>query len=63
MISATEAVKILREHGIRMSVSRLIHGIEAGYYSFGRVVSTGTTGRRTVEIYKRKFEEWMEDVL
>ena len=63
MISATEAVRLLRERGIRMSVQRLIHGIEAGYYSFGEVVNVGESGRRTVEIYKPAFEEWMEAVL
>ena len=63
MISATEAVRLLRERGIRMSVQRLIHGIEAGYYSFGEVVNVGESGRRTVEIYKPEFEKWMEAVL
>lgn len=63
MISATEAVRLLRERGVRMSVPRLIHGIEAGYYSFGRVTGYGATGRRTVEIYRKDFEKWMEEVL
>ena len=62
MISATQAVQLLRERGIRMSVPRLIHGIEAGYYSFGRVVGVGESGRRTVEIYQKPFTEWMEEV-
>lgn len=62
MISATQAVQILRERGIRMSVPRLIHGIEAGYYSFGRVIGVGESGRRTVEIYRKDFEEWMEEI-
>ena len=62
MISATEAVKLLREHGIRMSVQRLIHGIEAGYYSFGKVIGKGASGRRTVEIYRHEFEKWMEAI-
>ena len=62
MISATEAVRLLRERGIRMSVQRLIHGIEAGYYPFGEVVNVGESGRRTVEIYETKFRNWMEDI-
>lgn len=61
-ISATEAVKLLRERGVRITVARLISGIQQGYYPWGRVVGYGETGRRTVEIFTKEFAAWMEEV-
>lgn len=62
MISASEAVRLLRERGVKMTVPRLINGIESGYYGFGKVISVGATGRRTVEIYRKQFIKWMEEI-
>lgn len=58
-VTATEAAARLRQAGMRISVKRLVDGIYSGDYPFGRIVSTGPSGRRTVEIYRRDLEIWI----
>lgn len=50
----------MREAGIFTSPARISAGIASGAYPFGRVIATGETGRRTVEIYRVDFEAWLE---
>ena len=62
-ISVDEAVRRLREAGMRIAPKRLIAEIEAGgIWPFGRIVSTGPNGRRTVEILRRQFEDWLREM-
>jgi len=49
----------MREAGISTSPTRISAGIASGAYPFGKVVATGKTGRRTVEIYRVDFEAWL----
>lgn len=49
----------MREAGIATSPTRISAGIASGAYPFGRVIATGETGRRTVEIYRVDFEAWL----
>lgn len=58
-VTATEAAARLRQAGMRISVKRLVDDIEKGRFPFGHVVSTGPSGRRTVEIYRRDLETWI----
>ena len=50
----------MREAGISCNMKMISAGIASGAYPFGRVVSTGETGRRTLEIYKVDFHAWLE---
>ena len=50
----------MREAGIPCSPKKISAGIQSGAYPFGRVVSVGETGRRTIEIYRVDFEAWLE---
>ena len=50
----------MREAGIPSSPTKISAGIACGAYPFGRVVSTGQTGRRTTEIFRVDFEAWLE---
>lgn len=50
----------MREAGIATSPTRISAGIASGAYPFGRVVSTGETGRRTIEIFRVDFEAWLK---
>lgn len=50
----------MREAGIPTNLRRISAGIASGAYPFGRVVSVGPTGRRTVEIFKVDFYAWLE---
>lgn len=60
-ISATEATRVLREMGMHISEKRLVDEIARGdVWPFGRVVNTGKSGRRTVVIMRREFEDAME---
>ena len=50
----------MRAAGIRTSPQRISAGIASGAYPFGRVVSVGETGRKTLEIYRVDFLNWLE---
>lgn len=49
----------MRAAGIRCSMKVISDGIATGAYPFGRVVNTGETGRRTLEIFRVDFEAWL----
>lgn len=49
----------MREAGIATSPTRISAGIASGAYPFGRVIATGETGRRTIEIYRVDFNAWL----
>lgn len=55
-----EVYYAMREAGIRCNPTMISAGIASGAYPFGRVVNTGETGRRTLEIYRVDFEAWLE---
>ena len=59
-MTATECVEVLRRYGVNSSIKTLIDGIESGVYPFGRIVSTGETGRRYVEIFRVDFCQWLQ---
>ena len=50
----------MRKAGIRCSMKVISDGIATGAYPFGRVVNTGETGRRTLEIFRVDFESWLQ---
>ena len=50
----------MRSAGISTNPRRISAGIASGAYPFGRVVGTGPTGRRTVEIFRVDFYAWLE---
>ena len=60
-VTATEAAKVLRSHGMKISVGRLVDGIQDGDYPFGRIVSIGDTGRRSVEIFRGDLERFIKE--
>ena len=60
-VTATEAAKVLRSKGMKISVRRLVDGIQDGSYPFGRIVSTGGTGRRSVEIFRGDLERFIKE--
>lgn len=55
-----EVYEAMRCAGIRCSPRMISAGIACGAYPFGRVVSTGPTGRKTLEIYRTDFTAWLE---
>lgn len=46
--------------GIRCTEKVIADGIDCGAYPFGRIISRGETGRRTVQIFRVDFEAWLE---
>lgn len=58
-MTVTEVYHEMRNAGIRSSPTRISAGIASGAYPFGRVVSVGETGRKTIEIWRVDFEEWL----
>ena len=59
-MTVMEVYYAMREAGIRSSPERISAGIASGAYPFGRVVSVGETGRRTLEIFRVDFLNWLE---
>ena len=55
-----EVYEEMREAGIRTSQKVISDGIATGAYPFGRVVNTGETGRRTLQIFRVDFESWLK---
>lgn len=55
-----EVYQAMREAGIPNTPKRISDGIACGAYPFGRVVVTGETGRRTLEIFRVDFYAWLE---
>lgn len=54
-----DVYKEMRAAGIPCSPTSISAGIASGAYPFGRVVSTGETGRRTLEIFRVDFDAWL----
>lgn len=50
----------MRAAGIHCSPKSISAGIACGAYPFGRVVSTGETGRRTIETFRVDFDAWLQ---
>lgn len=59
-MTVREVYYAMRAAGIRCNPTMISAGIAIGAYPFGRVVNTGETGRRTLEIYRVDFEAWLE---
>ena len=55
-----QVYEAMRAAGIKTSKQVISNGIATGAYPFGRVVSIGQTGRRTIEIYRVDFDSWLK---
>lgn len=62
-MTLSDVYHAMRAVGIRNSPARISAGITSGAYPFGRVVSTGETGRKTFEIYRVDFDAWLQKVI
>ena len=50
----------MREAGIPNSPKKISAGIASGAYPFGRVVAVGETGRKTIEVFRVDFQNWLK---
>ena len=57
-MTVTDAVKAMRDAGIRSSPDRVMAGIEQGVYPWGDCVKL-----RSLEytVYRKMFEQWMKE--
>ena len=62
-MTLSDVYHAMRAVGIRNSPARISAGITSGAYPFGRVVSTGETGRKTFEIYRVDLDAWLQKVI
>lgn len=53
----------MRSRGIPIGQQSLIGGIERGAFPFGRVISVGETGRRTLLIPAASYYSWADEHL
>lgn len=58
-MTVREVYYAMRKAGIPCNEKMISAGIASGAYPFGRVVSTGETGRRTLEIFRVDFLDWL----
>lgn len=59
-MTLVEVYEAMRSAGIRCSPKMISAGIACGAYPFGRVVNVGATGRKTLEIYRTDFADWLQ---
>lgn len=63
-ISVTDVIKDMRKHGMSMSPRTFFYGIESGAFPFAKIIGVSeNTGRRTVLIMRKDYEEWAEEYL
>lgn len=62
-MTLAEVLGEMRERGMPIGQGALSDGIENGVFPFGRVMSTGKTGRRQFLILRKDFEAWAEQYL
>mgnify|MGYP004539569993 CR=1 FL=1 len=62
-MTLAEVLGEMRERGMSIGQGALTAGIENGAFPFGRVMSTGKTGRRQFLILRKDFETWAEQYL
>lgn len=60
-MSLSDVVRELRRYGMHTSPTRVGDAIANGHYTFGRLVSTGPTGRREFEIFQTDFDRWLQE--
>lgn len=60
-MTLNECATAMRDRGIPCSPARIADCIESGVYTFGRLVRSGKTGRRTFEIWRVDFEQWLAE--
>lgn len=60
-MSLSDVVRELRRYGMHTSPTRVGDAIASGRYTFGRLVSTGPTGRREFEIFRTDFDRWLQE--
>lgn len=60
MMGLHDVNRAMRKVGIHTSPVVIADGIASGVYPFGRVVSTGPTGRRHFEIFAVDFYAWLK---
>lgn len=58
-----EVADDMRRRGMGMAYKTITDNIANGTFSFGTVIGTGETGRRTFLILRRDYEDWAEKYL
>lgn len=59
-MTVSEVLYAMRAVGIQCNQRIISDGIASGAYPFGRVVNTGVTGRRTLQIFRVDFYAWLD---
>lgn len=62
-MTLSEVVNDLRSVGMKIKENTLSDGIASGVYSFGKILHTGKTGRRSIQILRVDYERWKTEVL
>lgn len=62
-MTINEVMNDMRRRGMGMTQRTIGDNIEAGVFPFGRVLTTGETGRRTFLILRRDYEAWADKYL
>lgn len=63
VMTLAEVVQDLRSVGMKTNANTISDGIASGIYPFGRILKTGETGRRHIQIFRSDYEQWKAKVL
>ena len=58
-MTVIEVMTEMRKVGIHCNARQISDGIAMGVYPFGRVSNVGSTGRKTLEIFRIDFDAWL----
>lgn len=62
-MTIAQVMRDMRSRGIPIGQKNLTIGIESGAFPFGRVISVGKTGRRTLLITAANYYSWADEHL
>ena len=62
-MTLNEVMADMRSCGYSISQKTLSDGMAAGAFPFGKLLSTGETGRRTFIILRREYEIWKNETM
>ena len=60
-MTVAQVIHDMRTRGIPIGQKNLVCGIESGAFPFGRVISVGETGRRTLLITASSYYSWADE--
>ena len=63
MMTLKDVADDMRSRGCSLALRTIADRIEDGTFPFGKITSTGNSGRRTFIIFRKDYESWADEYL